>query len=190
MVPAETVDAKGGVLLPGLIDCHIHLTGTDELVRMTQYGVTTAFDMATWPDELLKSLRGQKGLTDIKGCGLPAIGPGSSHTHMPGMPKEAVISNPEEAKKFVEDRVAEGADYIKLVSDTPGPDQESINALVRTAHDKGKVVFAHAVNLEATRMAQMAGVDIITHAPLDGVMNDDEVRQMVENKLCLSDEGY
>ncbi|EZG42625.1 amidohydrolase [Gregarina niphandrodes] len=101
---------------------------------------------------------------------------------MPGMPKEAVISNPEEAKKFVEDRVAEGADYIKLVSDTPGPDQESINALVRTAHDKGKVVFAHAVNLEATRMAQMAGVDIITHAPLDGVMNDDEVRQMVENK--------
>ncbi|EZG45147.1 amidohydrolase [Gregarina niphandrodes] len=31
-------------------------------------------------------------------------------------------------------------------------------------------------------MAQMAGVDIITHAPLDGVMSDDEVRQMVENK--------
>ncbi|EZG45115.1 amidohydrolase, partial [Gregarina niphandrodes] len=66
MVPTETVDAQGGVLLPGLIDCHIHLTGTDDLVRMTEYGVTTAFDMATWPAELLKSLRGQKGLTDIK----------------------------------------------------------------------------------------------------------------------------
>lgn len=182
MIPTETIDARGAILLPGLIDAHIHLTGPEDLAQMAGYGITTALDMATWPIEHLRSLRGQKGVTDIRACGLPATAPGSVHSHIPTMPREALVVNAAEAKKFVDDRLAEGADYIKIVADVPGPDQESMNALVKNAHQNDKLVVAHAVSLIATHMAQIAGADAITHAPLDGVMSDSEVQQMVEDK--------
>lgn len=181
-IPTKTIDAQGAILLPGLIDCHIHLTGPDDLARMAEYGITTALDMGTWPIERLKSLRGRKGVTDIRGCGIPATAPGSVHSHIPSLPREALVSNAVEAKTFVADRVTEGADYIKIVADVPGPDQKTVNALVTNAHQSDKLVIAHAVTLVATHMSQLAGVDVITHAPLDGVMSDQDIQRMVENK--------
>ncbi|KAJ5605620.1 hypothetical protein N7510_008401 [Penicillium lagena] len=181
-VPTETVDAHGSILLPGLIDCHIHLTGPKDLSQMARYGVTTALDMATWPADLLNSLRGRNGVTDIRGCGLAATAPGSAHSHIPTIPKEALVSNTAEAERFVEKQVAEGADYIKVVADIPGPSQECLNALVESAHRHQKLVIAHAVTTMATQMAQIAGADAITHAPLNGVMSDAEVSQMLEEK--------
>lgn len=181
-IPTKTIDAQGAILLPGLIDSHIHLTGPEELAQMAEYGITTALDMGIWPLELLKSLRGQKGVTDIRACGIPATAPGSAHSRIPTIPRESLISNAVEAERFVADRVAEGADYIKVVADVPGPDQESLNALVEHAHRHDKLVVAHAVSLIATRMAQTAGVDVITHSPLDGVMDAQEVVQFLEGR--------
>jgi len=50
---ARTIDCKKSVLLPGLIDAHVHLHGRDTLQQLASYGVTTALDMATWPAQLL-----------------------------------------------------------------------------------------------------------------------------------------
>jgi imidazolonepropionase-like amidohydrolase len=180
--PTQTIDAQGAVLIPGLIDAHIHLTGLEDLVEMAKYGVTTALDMSTWPLELLNSLRGQKGVTDIRGCGIAATAPGSAHSHIPTLPREALVSNAAEAERFVVDRIAEGADYVKVIADVPGPDQESVNSIVATAHRHGKLVIAHAVNTMATQMAQIAGADFVTHAPLNAVMSDEEIGQMYREK--------
>lgn len=182
MIPTKTIDARGAILLPGLIDAHVHLKKPEDLARMAEYGVTTALDMGTWPLELLQSLRGRKGMTDIRACGLAATAPGSVHSHIPTLPREALVTNAAEAEQFVLDRIAEEADYIKVVADVPGPDQETLNGLVAAAHRNDKRVVAHAVSLVATRMAQIAGADFITHSPLDGAMSDQEVQQMVANK--------
>lgn len=180
--PTRTIDAHGAILLPGLIDCHIHLHGPEDLARMTEFGVTTALDMATWPIELLQSLRGRKGVTDIRGCGVAATAPGSVHSRIPSLPRDALVSNADEAKRFVADRISEEADYIKIVADVPGPDQATLNALVANAHQSDKLVIAHAVSLAATEMSQLAGVDFITHAPLDGVMTDKDIQRMLDSK--------
>lgn len=180
-IPTKTIDAQGAILLPGLIDSHIHLKGPENLAQMTQFGVTTALDMGTWPLELLNSLRGRKGMTDVRACGIAATAPGSVHSHIPGLPRDALLSNASAAKRFVADRVAEGADYIKVVADVPGPDQETVDALVASAHQSDKLVVAHAISLVATHMSQIAGVDFITHAPLDGVMSEQDIQRMVDN---------
>lgn len=181
-LPTKTIDAGGAILLPGLIDCHIHLRGPDDLARMAEFGVTTALDMATWPIELLNSLRGRKGVTDIRGCGVAATAPGSVHSHIPTLPRDALVSNAQEAQRFVASRIAEGADYIKMVADVPGPDQETLNALVENAHLRNKLVVSHAVSLIATQMSQNAGADVITHAPLNGVMSEEDIQRMVKDK--------
>ncbi|KAI5456880.1 putative hydrolase [Mariannaea sp. PMI_226] len=180
-VPNKTIDAQGAVLLPGLIDCHIHLSGLKDLQQMAKFGVTTALDMATWPAERLKSLRNIKNATDIRSCGLAATAPGSVHSRIPTMPREALVSDAADAKRFVAEQVANGADYIKIVADVPGPDQETLNALVNAAHRSGKQVIAHAVTSIAVSMAQAARVDYLTHIPVDRALSDQDINQMLED---------
>jgi len=63
---AKTVDEKGGTLLPGFIDGHIHLTGIENLQQAAFWGITTKLDMGTPSRQLVDSLRNQSGLTDIR----------------------------------------------------------------------------------------------------------------------------
>jgi hypothetical protein len=39
------IDGKGGILLPGLIDSHIHPSALSSLETLSSYGVTTAMNM-------------------------------------------------------------------------------------------------------------------------------------------------
>jgi imidazolonepropionase-like amidohydrolase len=164
----ETVDADGGVLLPGLIDAHIHVSDREALRRLCSFGVTTGLDMATWPVQRLATLRGVPGTTDVRSAGTPAIGPGGLHSRIPTMPADAVVTSPDQAESFVAARLAEGSDYLKIVADPGqgGPDQPTMTALARAAHAHGTRVVVHTVSQDAVIMALDAGADIITHVPL------------------------
>lgn len=179
---ARVVDGAGAVLLPGLIDAHVHLHGIETLERLGDFGITTALDMATWPPELVDSLRRVPGLTDIRSSGTPAAAPGGPHARIPGFPKDGIVTGPGEAARFVAERVAEGSDYIKIIAESPGPgalDQATLDALVAAAHVHGKRTVAHAVSFAAIDMAQRAQADMVTHAPLDTVLDAAAVARMV-----------
>lgn len=182
---AVEVDGQGGVLLPGLFDAHIHLHNMGHLRQLAKWGITTGLDMATWPADKMNELRNHDGVTDIRSAGLPATINGSLHSHMLPLPSEAFLSGPEEAPKFVKDRVEEGSDFIKIISDVPGPSQATMNALVEEAHKYGKMVVAHASASIPFQMAQEAKADIITHAPRDRAVDSRMTARMLEDK-CIS----
>ncbi|MFH7594633.1 amidohydrolase family protein [Streptomyces racemochromogenes] len=171
---ARVADAGGAVVLPGLIDAHVHLHGPENLRQLRDHGVTTALDMATWPPALVDSLRAAPGLTDIRSPGTLAIAAGGLHSRMPGVPPDGVVTGPADAERFVAARVAEGADYIKIVAEPPGPgalDQPTLDALVAAAHAHGRLVVAHTTAFEACAMAQRAGADVLTHVPADRALD-------------------
>jgi imidazolonepropionase-like amidohydrolase len=174
---AAIVDCAGTTLLPGLIDAHVHLIVPDDLAALARHGITTALDMACWPVERVNSFRGQ--VPDIRSAGVPAIGPGGNHARMPGMPAQAILTSPDQAKGFVAARVAEGSDYIKVVVDGDLLSQATIDAVVAEAKTKGKLTVAHASSVDAYRRAVRAGADVITHAPRDGVLDADTAMTMV-----------
>ncbi|SFO84951.1 amidohydrolase family protein [Amycolatopsis rubida] len=175
---AERVDAAGAVLLPGLIDAHLHLHEVDTLRQLGRWGVTTALDMATWPAERVAAQRGLPGLPDIRSAGTPAIGPGGPHAQFPDLPADAILRD---GAQFVADRVREGVDYVKIVLEAPGaggPDPAAAAALVEAAHQHGKSVVAHAASRGAYVLALDLGVDIVTHVPMDAPLGDDEIARM------------
>lgn len=115
---AIVVDAKGGFLLPGLIDTHCHNQSCSYLNAMRQYDVTTALDMGTFPYSAVTACRAV-GLTDIYGSGAAATVNGTTISHFSGLPSDSFVPDAIAARKFVADREAQGVDYIKVILDPP-----------------------------------------------------------------------
>jgi imidazolonepropionase-like amidohydrolase len=182
---ARIIDVGGATLLPGLIDAHVHLLEQRHLQRLAAFGVTTALDMGAWPPSMVDSLRNRSGMADIRSAGIPATTVGSVHSHLPGYPAEELVDGPSGAAQFVADRIAEGANYIKVIADIPGPDQETLDALVLASHLYGRLTVAHAVSTAALDMALQAGVDMVTHVPLDRPLTESTATRMLAQQ-CVS----
>ena len=78
------------------------------------------------------------------------------------------------------ERFAEGSDFLKILIDLPGPspDRATVGALVATAHWLRRLVVAHALSYEAAEVALAAGIDALTHTPLDRPLDRAAADQM------------
>ncbi|KUJ12636.1 hydrolase [Mollisia scopiformis] len=185
------IDATGQTLLPGLIDAHVHLTADLEntchlLTQMARAGITTALDMGYLPKPIRDAVRDQPGMTDIRAAGNYATSTGSTHSRFPHISKESLVDSSELAISFVQTRIAEDAEYIKIVADIPGPSQEVVDTLAAEARKAGKLSVAHAARKGSFAMAQEGKVDIVTHVPLDFPLDEDEAKKMKdEGRVCV-----
>src|ERR1039458_8077817 len=117
---ANVMDGTGKTLLPGLIDAHTHTIVETSLQQATVFGVTTDLDMFTDPTTaagIKKQQREGKLLdyADLRSAGYLATAPGGHGTEY-GL-TVPTLTRPEEAQAWVDARIAEGSDYIKVVYD-------------------------------------------------------------------------
>lgn len=184
----EHVDGQGGVLLPGLIESHTHPRNINDLQELTRFGVTTAFVMACFSPEHGPSLQGLDGLVDIHYSSIPAAAPDSRHGQLiirVNPNPNLLVHGPDDAARWVEEQLTWNPDFFKLIAQTPGLSQETLDALVREIHRRGKKAICHASDLESQRQAMLAGVDQIHHISADHIVDDDLVRQVLQGKqIC------
>jgi len=180
--PAQ-LDAAGAVLLPGLIDAHVHLHTAENLSDLARWGVTTALDMGCWPVSRIAELRKETGaVADFRTAGLPAIGPSGNHARIPGMPADAVILSAEAAEAHVAARVRDGSSFVKGIAEGPGrggPPPDALLALASAARSNGLRSVIHADTVDAFSLAVSTGADFVTHLPLDGEVRVDDVAAML-----------
>ncbi|MFF0868242.1 amidohydrolase family protein [Nonomuraea sp. NPDC003560] len=192
--PADAeVDGTGRTLLPGLIDAHTHVFD-GSLAQALRYGVTTELDMFCLP----QILAGQRRLAaenddvaDLRSAGTLATAPGGHPTQLLGALAGTVldgldvtaidfVSDPAQAPAFVQARLAEGADYLKIViddgavhgADLPVMTAEVAAALAAAAHEAGLLVIAHAITAAEVGIALDAGVDGLAHVWTDLTPDD------------------
>ncbi|YCK35651.1 amidohydrolase family protein [Actinomadura sp. ATCC 39365] len=192
--PADAeVDGTGRTLLPGLIDAHTHVFD-GSLAQALRYGVTTELDMFCLP----QLLAGQRRLAaenddvaDLRSAGTLATAPGGHPTQLlaalagtvlDGLDVTAIdfVADPAQAPAFVQARVAEGADYLKIViddgavhgADLPVMTAEVAAALAAAAHEAGLLVIAHAITAAEVEIALDAGVDGLAHVWTDLAPDD------------------
>jgi imidazolonepropionase-like amidohydrolase len=170
---AEIVDGSGQTVLPGFIDSHTHNWG-ESLQRALVFGVTTQLDMFTTPD-FARQMREEQAKTgapdraDLYSAGYLATVPGGHGTEY-GM-AVPTLTKPEEAQAWVDARVAEGSDYIKIVIEDGSPygrqiptlDRATVAALVAAAHRRGKLAVVHVSTEDGAKEAIEAGADGLVH---------------------------
>lgn len=169
---ATVIDGAGKTLIPGLIDAHVHAFG-DALQRALVYGVTTALDMFTdhrqaaqWRSE---QKSGAPRRADIFSAGTLITAPKGHGTQF-GMPIPTLASAAD-AAAFVDARIAEGSDYIKVVYEDgsayglsmPGLNADTIRAVIAAARARGKLAVVHVGSHHEADGAVAAGPDGLVH---------------------------
>ena len=170
---AEVIDGAGQTLLPGFIDSHTHTWG-EALERALVFGVTTELDMFTDP-ALARQMRqeqarfGAPDRADLFSAGILATAPGGHGTEY-GM-TIPTLTKPEEARAWVDARVAEGSDYIKIVLEDGSPygrsiptlDRATLKAVIQAAHERRKLAVVHVSTEDGAKEAIEAGADGLAH---------------------------
>lgn len=178
---ATTIDGHGGYLLPGLIDCHIHLDKQLQLEQLREGGVTTGLDMATNPITTVDPFRNQPGFPNILTAGVPILGSRFAWKFM-GKPPNSLLETPDLTEDFVTRRVNEGSDYIKIITDASAPTMDDIKAINNTAYKYNKLTIAHAPDHDGFTRSFDSNCDVVTHAPLDRPLTQEEAERMANSK--------
>lgn len=190
--PVEVRDVAGLTVLPGLVDCHVHLffdggfdmtTGqrrdpAPAAARAAVHlraGVTTVRDLGAPIPEVFQ-LRDDIAAGRVPGPRVLAAGP---IVTVPGGHGAFVgeVTEPARLPEAVERLAARGVDCVKIAVSggvsTPGSDlftvqfqEPELRAGVAAAHRLGLRVAAHASTPTAVRIAAAAGVDSVEHAVL------------------------
>jgi imidazolonepropionase-like amidohydrolase len=157
---ARVVDAKGGTIMPGIINSHTHATDDPATRRAFLIdGVTTVCNVGISLDRLLY-----------------------------GFQFNYEVATPAEARSAVADLVSRGASMIKITlapgdPQDPWPilDLERVQAIVEEAHRLGVLVRAHVFEPYLVEdIVLLAGVDVIEHSPFP-ILSVEEETSVLES---------
>ncbi len=192
----EVIDGEGQTLLPGLIDAHVHIWDAQQLRQSLVFGVTTVVDMgmAFETMEKIKKLQSSGDAPDMASlisAGSLVTAPGGHGTEY-GIPFPT-ITKPEEAQAFVDARIAEGSDFIKIIYDDgktystewPTLDKATLTAVIQAAHNRNKLAVVHVATLQEARTAIEAGADGLAHLFCDDAFDPEFGRLVARHKAFV-----
>lgn len=191
-----TIDEQGRTVLPGLMDCHVHMgssgpggahataeqmaaTIAADAAKILRYGVTTVRNAAE-PFNMDLLVRDYVNSGYLDGCRIIAAGRPFGITGC-GCPNPSyAVDTPDEMRKAARQQLGLQADFLKMsatgsmggknsVPGAPLLTEEMLRVAVEESARCGKLVMVHATNTcyEAAQRAARAGVRSIEHIQMD-----------------------
>jgi imidazolonepropionase-like amidohydrolase len=200
------VDGHGKTVIPGLIDSHVHVIFSANTeppkVQLAQrdalrFGVTTLVDLTNltlefdrWKPQRERQDNIPEADTFSSGVGVTV--PGGHPTEYAWGAVYPTLKSPEDAKAFVDQQVAAGADLIKIFYDRVSKDEhfdkansepfyphlsfDELKELIKAAHANGKLIVSHTQTQSFAKEAIEAGLDGFAHMVRDTLLTPEFIR--------------
>jgi imidazolonepropionase-like amidohydrolase len=193
-IPAgiPVIDGRRRTLIPGLIDSHVHVfPGAQE--DALRFGVTTELDMFDVSREFAKWKAQRNSLAptnsaDTWAAGIGVTVPGGAPLGRAAPESVPTLAASGDAQAFVDERVREGSDYIKLFIEDlseyangkslPTLSRNQVCAVVAAAHKDKKLAIVHVQTLAAAKEAVECGADALAHTFPDKIATKDFAARM------------
>lgn len=178
---SQIIDGTGKTLMPGMIDAHGHVFRFNELREALVFGVTTVLGM--FDDAgVVATVQAQGPATDRADLRstVNLATPTGGHPTQFGF-VIPTIDSPSDAMAFVDARIAEGAELLKIVLDdysifgplagpVPSATVGLVSKLVKSAHKRGLKAVGHVTQVDDAEKFIQTGGDGLAHMPLDRVI--------------------
>jgi imidazolonepropionase-like amidohydrolase len=178
------VDGKGKTIIPLLINAHAHVHEPSQLKESLAQGIGTVLDLFTSTEKAmqLKAFSDSVNYATYYTSGPGATAPGGHGTQLGYT--VPTVSNASEAKVFVQERVKEGADFIKIIREPMRTtlDFETIKALTEASHQNGKSVVAHISTLADALAVSKLKVNGFAHIWFDKTIEQEQLAQLAAEK--------
>jgi hypothetical protein len=172
---AVRIDGRGGYLVPGLADYHVHLRLPTDVGAYIAYGVTTLADMGgpdrvrAWRD----SIRAGRAIGPEIFVGRFMDGPGG---------RGGVVETAEDARRATAQADSLHFDFIKVYNSLTA---EQFDAIMREAKQRNMTVLGHGVRAIGLEKGFAAGQAMVVHGEeyiytdLRGRLNDEGMASVV-----------
>jgi imidazolonepropionase-like amidohydrolase len=197
----ERIDLKSQFVIPGLIDAHVHISGSPtypyvfadpmgNLKSALRCGVTTVIDLF-YPETGCKEVKNEchdsTGVySSIIMSGPILTAPGGHGTEY-GIPTRT-MTTVAEARKIVADVIDSGADVIKVAyqayTNTHTISKEVLFAIIQEAHKRHKKVFVHIDDAAEAMDCAEGGADVLAHMPVDS-LTPDQIRAIKKSGMVI-----
>jgi imidazolonepropionase-like amidohydrolase len=177
---AQTVDASGKTVIPGLISAHSHVNDLKDLGVFARYGITT-----------VQSLGGPREIEFRDATRAEQQSPGLTRSRLFIAGPIPTSKTAEEGRAAVDALAAAHADFVKLrLDDNLGAGTEmpaeAYAAIIDEAHKKGMRVAVHVVYLRDAKAVLRLGAEYIAHSVRDADLDDETIALLKRNRACYS----
>jgi imidazolonepropionase-like amidohydrolase len=187
---ATIVDARGKVVLPGLVDVHCHINQPpDDMKRywaaQLRWGVTTMRSAGNDKPETVPLFRQTRAAAFLApraytaGQGFSVSGP------YPGAPTLKPAS-PDEARADVRNLKAQNVDFIKIWMTNPKFPPDVIAAIVDEGRRQGIPIIAHVTDVASLHQLADLGVTDFLHNPVDQPITPELVAYVKSKRLTFA----
>ena len=180
----ERIDGQGGFIMPGMTNCHVHAFAPTSLEEAAEAGVLNVMDMHGV--ELYQKMiaAGNEASTKARYfyAGYAATAP-EGHGTQYGFPVPTLTSEAD-APKFVSDRLAAGASYIKIIREPRAEtlSYEIVAAVIKEAQNQGTIAVVHVSNADDAYAVLSAGANALVHIWRDRALSADQFQDLTQNQ--------
>ena len=161
-----TIDGAGKFLMPAMTNSHVHAWTEHHLRESAKAGVLNMLDMLSFDERRLKRFHDTPGFARYFTSGYAATVSGGHGTqYSPDFAPAPTIDAAADIEPFVRDRIASGADYIKIIIEPwrKTLSHESAKKIIDTAHKHDRMAVVHISWYEDARRIIENGADGLMH---------------------------